>query len=106
MPDGWPLDLPAVVNLYPVSGSPAGLGVFRSGTAEFTNLSPASYTLEIVAAGYERLTQNVQIFARGERQQISVSLTPEPASLAASPAPGSPIPAPNAEKELPTAPED
>jgi len=106
MPDGSPLDIPAVVNLYTFSGTPAGLGVFRSGTAEFTNLSPASYTLEIVAAGYERLTQNVQIFARGERQQISVSLTPEPASLAASPAPGSPILAPNAEKELAKALED
>ena len=106
MPDGSPLDIPAVVNLYTFSGAPAGLGVFRSGTADFTNLSPASYTLEIVAAGYQRLTQNVQIFGSGERQQISVSLTPEPASLAASRAPGSPILAPNAEKELAKAVED
>jgi tetratricopeptide (TPR) repeat protein len=106
MPDGSPLDIPAVVNLYTFSGTPTGLGVFRSGTAEFANLSAASYTLEIVAAGYQRLTQDVQIFASGERQQISVSLTPEPVSLTPSPTPGSPILVPNAEKELAKALED
>src|SRR5882724_1924387 len=57
MPDGSPLDTPAVVNLYTFSGASAGIGVFRSGTAEFTNLSPASYTLEIIAAGFQRLTE-------------------------------------------------
>ena len=100
MPDGSPLDTPAIVNLYTFSGTPAGIGVFRSGTAEFTNLAPASYTLDIIAAGYIRLTQNVQIMTSGERQQISVSLTPESTSSSASPPPGSPILAPNAEKEV------
>src|SRR5260221_13564771 len=47
MPDGSPLAPPAVVNLYTFSGTSAGIGVFRSGTAEFTSLAPASYTLEI-----------------------------------------------------------
>jgi tetratricopeptide (TPR) repeat protein len=106
MPDGSPLDTPAIVNLYTFSGAPAGIGAFRSGTAEFTNLAPASYTLDIIAAGYIRLTQNVQIMASGERQQISVSLSPESAISSASPPPGSPSLAPNAEKEVTKALED
>jgi tetratricopeptide (TPR) repeat protein len=105
MPDGSPLDTPAVVNLYTISGA-AGIGVFRSGTAEFANLGPASYTLEIVAVGYQRFTQNVEILTPGQRQQLSVSLTPEPAVSGVSPPPGPPILAPNAEKEVSKALED
>lgn len=100
MPDGSPLDIPAIVNLYTFSGAPADIGVFRSGTAEFTNLAPASYTLDIIAAGYKRLTENVQILAGGERQQLSISLTPESAASEMSAPPGGPILAPNAQKEV------
>jgi tetratricopeptide (TPR) repeat protein len=106
MPDGSPLDIPAIVNLYTFSGAPAGIGVFRSGTAEFTNLAPASYTLDIIAAGYKRLTENVQILTAGERQQLSISLTPESAAPEASAPPGGPILAPNAQKEVTKALED
>lgn len=99
MPDGSPLDTPANVNLNTFSGTSAGIGVFRSGTAEFTNLTPASYTLEIIAAGYQPVTQEVRIQNWGERLQVSITLTPEalPSSL---PPPGSPLLAPNAEKEV------
>jgi tetratricopeptide (TPR) repeat protein len=106
MPDGSPLDTPAVVNLYTFSGTAAGIAVFRSGTAEFVDLAPATYTLEIVAAGYQRFTQNVQIMTPGERQQLSVSLTPESSLSGISPPPGPPIFAPNAEKEVSKALED
>src|SRR5260370_40258365 len=61
MPDGSPLDAPAVVNLNTFSGTSAGIGVFRSGIAAFTNLSPASYTLEIIAARFQRHNWNVRI---------------------------------------------
>ena len=90
MPDGSPLDTPANVNRITFSGTSAGIGVFRAGTAEFTNLTPASYTLEILAAGYQPVTQEVRIQNWGERQQVSVTLTPEsvPSSL---PPPGSPL---------------
>src|SRR5260221_7447755 len=100
MPDGSPLDTPAVVNLYTFSGTSAGIGVFRSATANFTNLAPASYTLTIIAAGYQRLTENVQIMTSRDHQQLSISLTPESASPTASVPPGPPILAPNAEKEI------
>jgi tetratricopeptide (TPR) repeat protein len=106
MPDGSPLDTPAVVNLNTFSGSSAGLGVFRSGTAEFTNLVPASYTLEIIAAGYQRVTENVQVLNWGARTQLSITLVPESIASSASAPPGSPILAPNAEKEVTRALED
>src|SRR5260370_22092564 len=61
MPDGSPFDLPAGVNLYSFSGAPAGIGTFRTGTAEFYHLPPGSYTLEVLAAGYPETTENGQI---------------------------------------------
>ena len=99
-PDGSPLDSPAVVNLYSFGGAPAGIGLFRSGTVEFSDLAPANYTLDVIAAGYKRLTEDVQILAAGERQQLSISLTSEPAASAGSASPGPPILAPNAQKEV------
>jgi tetratricopeptide (TPR) repeat protein len=99
MPDGSPFDLPAVVNLYSFSGAPAGIGTFRTGTAEFDHLPPGSYTLEVVAAGYEKLTEPVQIITAGERQQVQVTLVAE-SSNSNAPPPGPPILAPSAEKEM------
>jgi tetratricopeptide (TPR) repeat protein len=106
MPDGSPLDTPAVVNLNTFSGGSAGIGVFRSGTAEFTNLVPANYTLEIIAAGYQRVTESVQVLNWGARTQLSITLIPESAPSAASSPSGSPILAPHAEKEVTKALED
>src|SRR5260370_36465130 len=55
MPDGSPFDLPAVVNVYGFSGAPVGnFGAFRAGTADF-DLSPGSYTVEVLAAGHQSL---------------------------------------------------
>jgi len=77
-PDGSPLDTPALVNLYAFGGAPAGIGLFRSGTVEFSDLAPANYTLDVIAVGYKRLTENVQILSAGERQQLSISLLLNP----------------------------
>jgi len=63
--DGSPFDLPAVVNLYAFSGANVGMGTFRGGTAEFNHLAPGSYTLEVIAVGYQKLTESVQIITPG-----------------------------------------
>src|SRR5713226_9416716 len=99
MPDGSPFDLPAVVNLYSFSGAPAGIGTFRTGTAEFDHLPPGSYTLEVLAAGYQKLTEPVQIITAGARQQVQVTLVAESLNSNAPP-PRPPILAPSAEKEM------
>jgi tetratricopeptide (TPR) repeat protein len=98
-PDGSPLERPAVVNLYAFSGAAAAIGVYRSGTAEFTNLSPGNYTLEIISAGFEKLTEPVSILASGERLHLTVELKPEGSSTPSS-ALGPPVLAPNAQKEM------
>lgn len=105
LPDGSPYDLPAIVNLYSFSGSPVGIGIFRAGTAEFDRLAPGSYTVEVVAVGYQKLTEAVQIITGGERQQVQVTLVVEASNTNATP-PGPPILAPAAEKELSKALED
>ena len=105
LPDGSPYDLTAIVNLYSFSGSPVGIGTFRAGTAEFDRLAPGSYTVEVVAVGYQKLTEPVQIITGGERQQLQVTLVAETSNTNAAP-PGPPILAPAAEKELSKALED
>jgi tetratricopeptide (TPR) repeat protein len=105
LPDGSPYDLPAIINLYSFSGSPVGIGTFRAGTAEFDHLAPGNYTIEVIAAGYQKLTEEVQILTAGERQQIQVTLVAEASNTNAAP-PGPPILAPAAEKELSKALED
>jgi tetratricopeptide (TPR) repeat protein len=99
LPDGSPFDMPAVVNLYAFTGGLAGLGTYRTGTAEFDHLAPGSYTLEVIAAGYEKLTEPVQIMTAGERQQVQVTLVAESSDAPSAP-PGPPVLAPTAEKEL------
>lgn len=98
-PDGSPMEHPAVVNLYAFSGAVAAIGVYRSGTAEFNNLSPGNYTLEIVSAGYEKLTEPVSILASGERVHLTVELKAEGGSVPAA-NPGPPVLALNAQKEM------
>src|ERR1700730_8750829 len=105
LPDGSPYDLPAIVNLYSFSGAPVGIGTFRAGTAEFDRLAPGSYTVEVVAVGYQKLTEPVQIITGGERQQLQVTLVAETSNTNAAP-PGPPMLAPAAEKELSKALED
>jgi len=105
LPDGSPYDLPAVVNLYSYSGSPVGIGTFRAGTAEFDRVMPGTYTIEVVAAGYQKVTEPVEIVSGGARQQVQVTLVPERSNVDAV-ASGPPILAPSAEKELGRALED
>ena len=105
LPDGSPYDLPAIVNLYNFSGSAVGIGTFRAGTAEFDRIMPGNYTIEVVAAGYQKLTEPVEVLSGGARQQVQVTLVAEKSNLDAVP-PGPPILAPSAEKELGKALED
>jgi thioredoxin-like negative regulator of GroEL len=100
LPDGSPFDRSLVVNLYAFTGGSAGIGSMRGGQAEFGNLPVGRYTLEVIAPGYQKLTQQVEVLFGGQREQVFVALTPEPASGLDSAPAGAPVLAPNAQKEL------
>jgi tetratricopeptide (TPR) repeat protein len=101
MPDGSPFDRSLVVNLYAFSGAAVGIGRPAGGAqTEFGNLSPGRYTLEVIAPGYQKFTQSVDLSFGGQRELVYVTLTPESDPRVDTSSPGSPILAPNAQKEL------
>jgi hypothetical protein len=100
-PDGSPFDVGVLVNLYSFSGPNVGMGrPSAAGQSEFSNLSPGRYTLEVVAPGYQKLTQPVEITFGGQREMVFVTLTPESDPNIRTGAPGPPILAPNAQREF------
>jgi tetratricopeptide (TPR) repeat protein len=100
LPDRSPIGEGASVNLYNFSGAPVGTTTTVGGRAGFENLPKASYSLEVIAPGYERFTQSVEISTNGDQQFVYATLTAL-ASFKGHPGPsGPPILAPNAQKEL------
>jgi hypothetical protein len=99
-PDGAFFDTSVIVNLYAFTGGSAGIGSNRSGQTEFSSVAVGRYTLEVIAAGYQKLTQTVEISFGGQHEQVYVTLTPETAPGANLAPAGPPILAPNAQKEL------
>jgi len=55
-PDGSFFDNSVIVNLYAFTGGSAGIGSNRSGQTEFSNVPVGRYTVEVIAAGYQKLT--------------------------------------------------
>jgi Flp pilus assembly protein TadD len=99
-PDGASFDSGVLVNLYAFTGGSAGIGSNRSGQTEFGSVPVGRYTLEVIAAGYQKSTQTVEISFGGQHEQVYVTLTPEPTAGANPALAGAPILAPNAQKEL------
>jgi len=99
-PDGSAFDQTVLVSLRAFAGGLLGTGNMRGGIVEFNGLSTGRYTVEVVAPGYQKLTEDVQITVSGEHVQSYLLLTPNsPANPAAGPV-GPPVMAPNAQKEL------
>jgi tetratricopeptide (TPR) repeat protein len=72
----------------------------QDGQASFDNISPGRYTVQVVAPGYEKTVEDVEIVGGGG-QSIHVSLRPESSGGGATPvSPGPPLLAPKAQKEL------
>jgi tetratricopeptide (TPR) repeat protein len=98
--DGSPSDIQATVNLYYfASGSALYTASARAGQITFTNLSPARYTIEVVAPGYQTVTQPLDLQVGGESAQVIIDLTPQSDAHASSSS-AVPVLAPNAQKEL------
>jgi len=99
-PDGTPLNLVAIVNLYDFGHISVGFGSVKGGRAEFHGLPFGSYTVEVIAPGYQKLTETVDIQISGQDQRVMVMLTPESAASENNSPPGPPVLAPNAQKEF------
>jgi tetratricopeptide (TPR) repeat protein len=98
--DGTPYEGIAVVNLYNFSGSPIGIGTVRSGEVQFNNLGIGRYTLEVIALGYKKLLQTVEVSIAGQSEYTYVTLVPESSDAARTPSSTTPLLAPNAQKDL------
>ena len=99
-PDGTPFLGMAAVNLINFGGSSAGFGTLRSGEVQFPNLAIGRYTAEIVAPGYKKVSETVELSIAGQNQYAYVTLEPEFPDTATAPSPSAPLLAPNAQKDL------
>jgi tetratricopeptide (TPR) repeat protein len=100
LPDKTPYDN-AVINLTAFNGSLLGTQTtIGQGQASFQNLNKATYNVEVIAPGFETITESVEILSNGDQQYVTIVLKPLPGtdlSLARS---GPPVLAPGAQKEL------
>jgi predicted negative regulator of RcsB-dependent stress response len=98
--DHSPVEQGVIVNLRTFDGVPLGSGSMRGGLADFSNVPVGWYTVEVIAAGYQRTTEDVEITVAGQRLVADLVLRPDP-NPSADGGPGRPpILAPNAQKEL------
>jgi Flp pilus assembly protein TadD len=100
LPDGSSLDRGAIVNLFTLTGASVGIGQMQGGQVDFEGIPEGRYTLEVVAPGYQRDTEQVELTIKGERIQVYATLRPESNAGKASQHSSAPILAPDAQKEL------
>ena len=81
-------------------GISAGLGELKAGRAEFHNLTVGQYTVEVIAPGYAKLTETVNIQAPGQDERVLVTLSPESSAGTNNAPPEAPVLAPEAKKEF------
>jgi len=67
---------------------------------DFEDVPKGRYTVEVIAAGYQKVTQEVEVTGKGERAQVFTTVKPESAADAASEPSGTPVLDPDAQKEL------
>jgi len=99
-PDGTPFLGIAAVSLINFGGSPAGFGTLRSGEVQFPNVAIGQYTAEVVAPGYKKLSETVELSVPGQNQYAFLTLVPDSSETASTPSSSAPLLAPNAQKDL------
>jgi Flp pilus assembly protein TadD len=73
----------------------------QGGQATFDNMMSGQYTIEVIAAGYEKSSEEINVIGGGGGENVYVTLKPESAGGGATPvAAGPPVLAPKAQKEL------
>jgi len=99
-PDGTPFMGMAAVNLINFGGGSAGFGTLHSGEVQFPNLAVGRYTAEVVAPGYKKVSETVELSIAGQNQYAYLTLVPESSDATAQPSSTAPLLAPNAQKDL------
>jgi len=73
----------------------------QAGRASFDNVATGRYTVQVIAPGYEKAVEDVDVTGAGGSEPVYVTLKPESPGGEATPvAPGPPVLAPKAQKEL------
>ena len=91
----------AVVNLRSFNGVPLATQVTSGhGLANFQGLPPATYSIEVVAPGFETITETVELTISGGQQYVIIILKPLPGTDVSLARTGPPVLAPGAQKEL------
>lgn len=106
LPNGQSFDRGATVNLFTFTGASLGMGQMRGGQADFEGLRLGRYTVEVVAPGYEKATEQATVSFNGERMQVYVAMKPESGVSAGPEHANTPILAPSAQKEMSKAEEE
>jgi tetratricopeptide (TPR) repeat protein len=97
--DGAPVDQLALVILTTEEGQNLQQATAHGGYAEFTGVVAGSYNVEVVAPGYDRAVERLDLNGPGERV-AAVTLKPTSDGRQATAPAGPPILAPKAKKEL------
>jgi len=75
--------------------------VAQGGQASFDNVKPGRYSVQVVAPGYDKAVEDVEVIGSGGGENVYVVLRPESSGTEAAPVvPGPPLLAPKAQKEL------
>lgn len=99
-PDGSPLAQLAVVTVSLMTNQYFMQLTAKSGSATFDGMRPGRYIVEVMAPGYEKTREDLEFDGTKAIVNISVK-APSPAGEGAAPAaPGPPVLAPKAQKEL------
>jgi len=96
---GIPVDELALVILTNMEGMNVQQGRTRGGYAEFRGLEGGSYKVQVIAASYDPAAEQVELDGRGVGI-VTVTLKPASHVSQSTAAPGPPILAPKAKKEL------
>jgi tetratricopeptide (TPR) repeat protein len=97
--DGAPVDQLALVSLTTMEGQNLQQATAHGGYAEFTGVAAGSYNVEVVAPGYDRAVERLDLNGAGERV-VTVALKPASDGRQARAPTSPPILAPKAKKEL------
>jgi tetratricopeptide (TPR) repeat protein len=99
--DGGPISTLALVTMTRTTNQYWQQMTAQGGQASFDNVASGRYTVQVVALGYEKAVEDVEVTGSGGNETVYVTLRPEsPGGGAVPVAPGPPVLAPKAQKEL------